>query len=226
MKIGRKRLVIAAICLGAGICIHAQSTSVRVILEGNVYDEAGNPVGGARIDLLPLQTALEDFMPSALTDEHGHFRMTTPTYGRTRVSASKISAGFPDTNGKLFSSQNDAAPVVNLNGSQPVNEIDIHLGPPDGRIDGVVINKSNGDIVRSAWISMRWTDDPSAIYSGRISSGEFQYALPQHAIVLTITAPGFKPWVYINEETKDRFVDIAPGERLAIKAELEPTQAP
>lgn len=226
LTIGVKRVAVAVLFIGASIATYSQSNSDRVILQGHVYDDAGNAVSGATVDLLPLEAAWTGPRALPRSDEQGYFHQVVPVLGKTRVSASKISAGYPDTTGKLFSSSNDAAMIVELSGSQPV-DVDIHLGPPDGRIDGRVVDKNSGNIIRSARILLRWADDLSVMYSGNISpDGTFQYALPQHPIVLTITAPGFKRWVYTNEETGDRFLNIPSGEHLPIRAELEPIQTP
>lgn len=224
MPIGVRPIAVAILCLGA-VSLSAQPDSVHVTLSGHVYDEAGNPVSGAQIDLLPLEAAWSGPRPFVGTDEHGYFHAVVPALGKTRVSASKISAGYPDTTWKLCSSENDSAVVVELTGDQPVSDVNVHLGPPDGIIRGMVINKTDGSVVRSARILMRWADDTSVMYSGNVpSSGIFQYALPQHPILLTITAGGFKPWTYIDQDTKEKFVKIGPGNHLLIQIELEPVE--
>lgn len=224
MPIGVRHIAVAILCLAA-IPLSAQPDSVHVTLSGHVYGEAGNPVMGARIDLLPLDVGFSGLMPGAHTDKLGHFVMFTPAYGRTRVSASKISAGYPDTTGKLFSSENDSAVVVDLTADQPVIDVNIRLGPPDGIIRGRLFNKKDGNAVRLARILMEWADDPAVMDSEDApGSGNFQYALPKHPITLTITAPGFKPWTYVNVQTGDKFLAIDSGERLSILVALEPVE--
>lgn len=182
-------------------------------------------MSGAKIDLLPLEVAWSGPRPFVQTDEHGYFHVTVPALGKTRVSASEISAGYPDTHFKLFSSDNDSPSIVDITADQPVNHVDIHLGPPDGIIRGRLVNKKNGNGVRLATILMEWADDPSVMYSeSALDSGTFQYALPKHPIMLKITAPGFKPWTYTNAQTGDKFLNIDSGERLSTLVELEPVE--
>lgn len=72
---------------------------------------------------------------------------------------------------------------------------------------------------------MRWVADPSVMYSENIpSTGDFQYSLPERPITITIAAPGYRPWRYVDYTTNQGVIDLKPGEHRSIVAKLERTQ--
>jgi hypothetical protein len=202
--------------------VYGQTSPANVTLEGHVYDGKGNIVEGARIDLLPLEVTVSGPRVFISSDEHGYYHAALPAFGKTRISASKKGAGYPDTTMKLFSSKDDKAPIVDLKADLPVYDVDIHLGPPDGTVEGMVVDGSTQKIIGSARILMRWVEDSSVMYSENIpSTGDFQYSLPNRKITMIITAPGYKPWHYIDDTNNQPFIDLKPGEHVSVVATLE-----
>ena len=132
--------------------------------------------------------------------------------------------GYPDTTGKLFASPDDHFPEVNLAPGAALSGIDIHLGPPDGRIEGDVVDKSTRDAIPLARITLRWAEDPSVFMSSSLRrTGHFEYALPKRPITIMVTAPGYRPWVYQNPSGHDQFVVLSRSDHLVLTVELERT---
>jgi hypothetical protein len=100
--------------------------------------------------------------------------------------------------------------------------VDIHLGPPDGILEGTVVDRDTGAVVPFARIAIRWKEDPSVFRSEGISrTGHFLYALPDRPISIEITAPGYQPWIYTNPSTYVRFIELKSTDHQAVKIELE-----
>lgn len=170
---------------------------------GSVVDQQGQPVAGAKVSAMPLDVAVEGPVPAPpITDSNGRFRLSTPAYsGRTRLAAIKESAGYPDTQGLLFSSPNDSMPEVSLLPGATIEGIVIRLGPPDGVIDASIVDAITAKPVSKARLNLR-RDAPPAIYSATIpSDGHFRLALPPVPIHMSIDAPGYLHWEYRDEVT-------------------------
>jgi hypothetical protein len=199
-----------------------QNQEERVSLAGHVYNSNGAPLAGARVFLFPLEAAVEGPLPAAATGEDGSYHLTSPAFGKTRICASLERLGYPDTRGKLFASPTDHFPEVVLARGAELENVDIHLGPPDGLIEGTVIDKNTGAIVPFARITLRWPQEPSVFMSAGISSGgHFQYALPNRPISIEITAPGYRPWTYSDPSSHAHFIQLRSTDHPSLKIELE-----
>src|ERR1700733_9100414 len=83
----------------------ARQQSVRVVaadegpglIEGTVMYEDARPAKGARVSAFPLDRALAAKVPSADTDELGHFQINHLWLGKFAVTAKKEDEGYPDT---------------------------------------------------------------------------------------------------------------------------------
>ena len=67
------------------------------LIEGTVIYEDGRPAKGATVSAFPLDRALAAKVPSADTDELGHFQINHLWLGRFAVTAKKEDEGYPDT---------------------------------------------------------------------------------------------------------------------------------
>jgi hypothetical protein len=220
-----KRGMFTAILICAVNCspfLSAQSGQERVSLAGHVYDNQGKGLGGARIFLFPLEAAVGGPLPVAISNEDGSYRLTSPAFGKTRICASLERLGYPDTFNKVFSSPADHFPELVLSPGAEFGSVDIHLGPPDGILEGTVVDRDTGAVVPFARIAIRWKEDPSVFRSESISrTGHFLYALPDRPISIEITAPGYQPWTYTNPSTYVRFIELKSTDHQAVKIELE-----
>ena len=114
----------------------------------------------------------------------------------------KESAGYPDTQGLLFTSGNDTMPIVNLVPGGFFDDVDIRLAPPDGTLKGTVVDAETGRPLWQARITLRRTDRPEAIYSTSLPpDAHFLFALPAAPIEITVIAPQHVPWKYQDPAT-------------------------
>jgi carboxypeptidase family protein len=189
---------------------------------GQVLDSQGLPVPGAKISVFPMDVGVSGGMPGATTDDEGRYRLVSPAYpGRTRLCAVKESAGYPDTQSLLFVSGNDTLPEVSLPAGGHV-ELDIHLGAPDGILQGSIIDARTRATVSKARIKLH-RDQPESIHSTSVApDGHFLFALPPAPIDITVVAPGYRTWKYQDSQSKsDKLVLSAPDHR-RITVELIP----
>lgn len=221
-------LTVMGLTLGVLPLTWSQIPTDWATVTGRVLDSDGRPVSGARISIFPLDISLSGGMPNQpTTDSDGKYRLVSPAYpGRTRLSAVKESAGYPDIQDLLFVSPTDVPmPVVSLTPRGHLENVDIHLGPPDGTLDGFVIDAQARVPVSKARISMHRSDNESMYSTSLPPDGHFSYALPPAPIEITITAPGYLQWIYKDaHSTADRLV-LGPSEHREITIELTAKQA-
>lgn len=167
------------------------------VIEGRVLDFENHPLPGARISIFPMDVAFSGGLPSATTDRDGKYRLSSPPFvGRTRLCAVKESQGYPDTQDLLFVSGKESMPEVNLTPGSHLYDVNIHLGPPNGIVEGSVIDAASGSSVAKARITLH-RNTPESMYSTSIpDDGHFVFALPPAPIEITVTAPGYAPWKY------------------------------
>lgn len=169
-------------------------------IAGRVLSFDGKPVAGARVTLFPMDVAMSGIMPKeSVTDLEGRYRLSTPAFpGRIRLGAVKESAGYPDTQGLLFVSKEDNLPIISLAPGDHLTGVDIRLGPPDGILEGTVIDAQTRSPIVRARITLH-RREPDAIYSSSLQSdGHFAFALPDTPIQIRVIAPGYRPWTYVD----------------------------
>lgn len=211
--------IIALVCC---MPLYAQNEEKWGSVSGHVYTAEGKPLADARIEVFPLQSAVAGPLPAAISDSDGAYHLASPALGLTRICARREDLGYPKTQYKLFSSGTESFPEVQLVSSSELKDVDIHLGPPDGSIEGIVVDRATQAAIGFARVSLRWAEDPSVSFSSSISqSGEFRYALPKRHITLVVTAPGYRQWSYADPGTHEAFLDIKPWEHKTVTIELE-----
>lgn len=184
----------------AATLVMAQVSSDWATITGEVLSADGKPVAGASVTLFPMDVGVSGIMPQQpLTDSQGRYRLSTPAFpGRVRLGAVKESAGYPDTQGLLFASKQDHLPLISLSPGAHLKGVDIRLSPPDGVLEGRVIDADTQLPVVKARITLH-KNEPDSMYSTSLQSdGHFVFALPQAAIEIRVVAPGYRPWRYID----------------------------
>jgi hypothetical protein len=87
-------------------------------------------------------------------------------------------------------------PEVSLTPGSHLENVDIHLGPPDGTVEGFVIDAGTRTPVSKARITLHRSDHESMSSSTLPPDGHFFYALPPAPFEITISVPGYSPWTY------------------------------
>lgn len=147
----------------------------------------------------------------------GRYKLSIPAYpGRVRLCAVKESAGYPDTQGLLFSSPTDNMPEVSLTAGAAVENVDIRLGLPDGVLDTSMIDARSGAPVTKARITWR-REDPYSYYSASqyFPDGHFSFALPPVPIYIAVDAPGYAHWTYEDPITGNPYL-LLPANRTKV----------
>lgn len=191
---------------------------------GRVIDSEGHPLAGAKVSIFPLDVAVSGGMPrQPVTDHDGRYRLLTPAYpGKIRLCAVKETAGYPDTQGLLFSSPRDSMPVVSVAPGAVLDNVDIHLGPPDGVLDAIVVDARNGRAIPKARLILR-RDEPESMYSATLpSDGHFSFALPPVPIQISVDAPGYRHWTYEDPDRAAPNILVKGSEYKRILIELTP----
>jgi hypothetical protein len=190
---------------------------------GRVLDADGRPLPGARISIFPLDVGISGGMPrQPITDQDGNYSLVAPAYpGRTRLCAVKESAGYPDIQDSLFLSPTDGKlPEVSMTPGGHLENVDIHLGPPDGTAEGFVIDAETRTPVSKARITLHRSDSESMYSTSLPPDGHFFYALPPAPIEITIVAPGYLPWTYKDAHSTANRLVLSPSEHREITVEL------
>ena len=210
-----------AFCLA--LPLFAQESAKRARVSGHVYDAAGNPLARAQVSVFPLETAFSGGLPGAITDSSGFYTFDTPAYGKTRILVIKEDAGYPNTMSAIFAPDVEALPEVSLAPGADLHDVDVHLGEPDGSIEGEIRDAVSNTPVTVARITMRRVSNPDVMFStnsGRDAT--FRFVLPNRQISMTIAAPGYSPWTYIDALTGNNFLQLKSQDRKKIVVELQP----
>jgi hypothetical protein len=192
-------------------------------ITGRVLDSDGRPVPGAKISVFPMDVAVTGGMPrQPITDEEGRYRLVSPAFpGKTRLCAVKESAGYPDTQGLLFTSGGDSMPEVSLVPGGHLENVDIRLGPPDGILEGSVIDAETRAPVPKARITLHRRDPESMHSTSLPKDGHFLFALPPAPIEIAVVAPGYTPWKYKDAQSGVENLVLTNSDHRVITVELK-----
>ena len=209
--------------LTINLLLAAQVPSDWVQVSGVVMAGSGQPLAYADISVFPMDVAVSGPLPAARTDGKGRYVLRTPAFpGRTRICAFKASAGYPNTQYLLYESRSEHMLELHLQAGVNLQNIDIHLGEPDGVVKFVVTDARTGSPITKARIVMRRMDDKPAASSDSVpSSGEYVVALPAVPIHISISAVGHETWTY-RDDSGTALV-LSPRENRTLKVSLTPT---
>ena len=207
----------------------ADSTQPEGTISGTVLDEHGQPFKG--VNVCTYMTSAPSGSKEARgdcpvkTDEAGQFRIDHVAMGTFGVEAIKPEDGyiaFAGTSVKQF---------VTLTSSQSSAKVVLKLGPKAGVLLPSVKDKFTGQPVTDFQVS--WTildsDEASSMSGGETFGQETMRTIvpPEKYLVLTISARGYKKWIYHDPSDPSRpaFIRFQAGEEKELLVELEP-QAP
>ena len=192
------------------------------MIDGRVLDEKGRPLQGARIVPFPLEAAVSGGMPYTVTDGNGEYRLSSPAYGKTRITVIKEDAGYPNTSVAVFAPEHDTLPIVMLTEGVHLHDIDIHLPSPDGTVEGRITNAKTGEPIAAARITINAADNPDILYATGLRGGTYFYPLPEKKLQITIEASGFKPAHLVDPATGKAYVELRRIDHRKIDVALEP----
>jgi len=220
----RRCSVIIALCLLAAA--YGEDPNSSATISGRVLDFESHSVAGAKISVFPMDVGTSGPMPSATTDLDGRYSLILPPYpGRTRLCAIKESAGYPNTQSTMFVSGKDSRPIVSLTPGAHFDNVDIHLGPPDGIVEGVVVDKDTGVPLWQARITLHRTDMTNGIYSSTLpQDARFLFALPPVPVEITVVAPQHIPWSYADPQTGANSLVLQSSEHRTLTIKLSGTK--
>jgi hypothetical protein len=94
--------------------------------------------------------------------------------------------------------------------------------PPDGVLDGSVVDARSGSPVSKARITLH-RDEPDSMYSATLPpDGQFRFALPPVPIQVSIDAPGYRRRVYKDPASAAPHITLSTSEDKNIVIKLEP----
>ena len=209
----------------------ADSSQPEGTISGTVLDEHGQPFKGVQVcTYMPYAPAgsreSRGDCPAATTDEEGQFRIDHVAMGATGVEEIKPEDGYVAFGGTSVSE------VVTLTPNQKSATVVLKLGPKAGMLLPSVKDKFTGKPIidfEVGWVIFD-SDGPNSSYSGGQHIGQgIRRAIvpPEKNLVLTISARGYKKWLYHDPSDPSRhaFVRLQSGEEKELLVELEP-QAP
>ena len=206
-----------------GLYFASVSHAQAVRLNGRVEDALGQNVPSVTVAVIPYQQSFYGPTPSTVTDKDGKFILNFAFSGRFQVIAYKKDAGYPNVYGLVFTSGKEHFPVFDTGNGQTFDNVSIILPPADGVISGLVRDAKSGESIPQARITVRWEEAPDVEYSSYLDKdGTFLFALPPRPITVEVTAKGYKPWHYVDEQTGKSYALLALGTKLNISINLEP----
>ena len=209
----------------------ARSSQPEGTISGTVLDEHGQPFKGVQVctwmrDAPAGSRESRGDCPAATTDQAGQFRIDHVAMGATGVEAIKPEDGYVAFAGTSVSE------VVTLAPNQRSATVVLKLGPKAGRLIPSVTDKFTGKPITD--FEVNWTifdsDEPNSSRSGgQPINQRVRLAMvpPEKYLVLTISARGYKKWLYHDPSDPSRpaFIRLQSGEEKEQLVELEP-QAP
>jgi hypothetical protein len=209
----------------------ARQQTVRVVaadegpglIEGTVMYEDGRPAKGATVSASPLDRALAAKVPSADTDELGHFRISHLWLGKFAVTAKKEDEGYPGTNSHFYSDNKIAPTILSL--SHPSATDIIHLGPKAGILAGTVADAISGAPLDPC-VDFHRAADPNNFLSGTgLVNAEYRVLVPSDRdVIMKIWREGFLPWYYpgTNHKSEAKPLRLKSGEERTLHIRLQP----
>ncbi len=203
----------------------ASSSQPEGTISGTVLDEHGQPFKGVQVCTYMLDAPAGSKESRgdcpATTDEAGQFRIDHVAMGTFGVEAIKPEDGyiaFAGTSVKEF---------VTLTPNQSSATVALKLGPKPGRLLLSVKDKSTGKpifVFQVSW-AISDPDKPNSTSGGQIISLVKERALvpPEKNLGLTISARGYREWVYHDPDDPSRpaTIRLQPGEEKELIVELE-----
>jgi len=206
----------------------ADSSQPEGIISGNVRDEHGQPFKGVTVCtyMIGAPSGSKEARGDCpvTTDEAGQFRIDRVAMGTFGVEAIKPEDGYVAFAGTSVTE------IVTLTPSQPSAIVALKLGPKPGvLLLPSVKDKLTGEPITSFLVSWKISVPNGSLSGGETIEQGIKRTLvpPEKYFRLTISAPGYKAWIYHDPSDPSRraLIRFEPGEEKELLVELEP-QAP
>ena len=229
------KLPAASLFVAAVLSSCARQPSVRIVaadegpglIEGTVIYEDGRPAEGATVSAFPLDRGLAAKVPSADTDELGHFQINRLWLGKFAVTAKKEDEGYPDTNNYFYSDRKIAPIVLSL--SSPSATDTILLGPKAGILVGTVADAITG-APRDPCVDFHRASNPNNFMSGTgLVNAEYRVLVPSDRdVIMKIWCEGYLPWYYpgTSRKSEAKPLRLNSGEVRTLPIRLQPGNDP
>lgn len=217
--------------LAAVLCSCAPQPTMRVVavderqgrVGGTVIYENGRPTKGATVSASPLDGGLIGKVPSADTDDLGHFQINRLWLGRYSVTARKENEGYPDTDSGFYN-ENKVAPIT-LSFSHLSANVTIVLGPKAGILRGTVADAVTGAPLDPC-VDFHIASDPNNFLSGTgLVKAQYRVLVPHDRdVIMKIWREGYLPWYFpgVRNKAEALPLHLKSGEERTLHIRLQP----
>ena len=199
----------------------AQDSKPVGTIRGIVLDATGRPVEAARVRA-NFTGSFSGIVPSARTDESGHFVIQRLVWGGWYVTASKEQDGYPDESNAFYAGFSPTAVTVDLSAAIPEQTVTVLLGRKAGSIFGTIADAETGKLIEPC-ARLQRKNMPSTSWGGYgLLESKFHLLVPADTdITLKVWAWGYEPWVYKNDDGNDA-LRVQASEQLKLEIRLIP----
>ena len=203
----------------------ADSSQPEGTISGTVLDEHGDAFKGVTVCtyMIGAPSGSKEARGDCpvTTDQAGQFRIDHMAMGTFGVEAIKPEDGY------IAFAGTSVTKMVTLTPSQSSATVALKLGPKPGVLLPSVKDKLTGEPIITFQVSWKISDSPNRSRSGgqTITQGIKRAIVPpEKYFLLTISASGYKDWIYHDPSDPSRpaLIRFQPGEEKELLVELEP----
>jgi hypothetical protein len=206
------------------LVLYAADTERKGTVHGTVINEEGKPVKGAKVKAYPTDRGPGMALPSAFTDEAGHYTIRRLWWGKLWVYGMKEDEDYPDLGMGIYLGSRLVLPIT-LDSRHPSAKVNIRLGPKAGVLIGNV-REAVTDVPLAPCVELRLVTEPDMYVtnSGWIQ-GKYRILVPSDRdVTMLIWDSEHRPWYYPGTEDKTNRTPLrlGPGEEKTLNIQLEP----
>jgi hypothetical protein len=192
-------------------------------IEGTVIYDDGRPGNGATVSAFPLDFGLAAKVPSADTNELGHFQINPLRLGRYQVTAKKEDEGYPDTSSAFYG--DGKIDPTTLTFARPSATVTVMLGPKAGILVGTVADAVTGAPLDPCVDFHRASDPNNFLSGGGLVNAKYRVLVPSDRdVIMKIWHEGYLPWYFAgaNNKSDARPLRLKSGEERSLHIRLRP----
>jgi hypothetical protein len=196
-------------------------------ISGIVLYESGNPVNEATVLAFPTDRGLAAKVPSAITDEFGHFEVSQLWLGKFQVGAKKESEGYADETQGFYNQKKIASTVLSF--SRPSASVTVILGPKAGILVGTITDAATHAPLAPC-VDFHRTSNANNFLSGTgLMNGQYRILVPSNReLVMKLWQQDYLPWYFpgTTKKTEAKPLYLRPGEQKTLNIRLQPGNDP